>query len=112
MKKYLLSTGRSTDKLEYYIADLFKLYLQVYPDDIPGASGIGFDFIITNTMKSDLPEEVKNRIGNLVSRIKDRFSSLDISVQDIEVIDETKVKFSVLVNSTREEITINLFNDN
>ena len=44
MRKYLLSTGTATDRLEYYVLDLFRLYLKIYPGDIPGASGLGFDF--------------------------------------------------------------------
>ena len=50
-KKYLLSTGLITDKVEIYVLDLFKLHLSVYPKDIPGINNIGFDFIITNTKK-------------------------------------------------------------
>ena len=37
---YLLSTGQITNQVEYYIIDLFKLYLNIWPKDIPGASKI------------------------------------------------------------------------
>ena len=49
MRKFLLSTGKTTDKIEYYVVDLFRLYLSVYPGDIPGASRIGFDFNLRDT---------------------------------------------------------------
>ena len=45
MKRYLLSTGASTTEIEKYVLDLFKLYIQIYPGDIPG-SNIGFNFIL------------------------------------------------------------------
>lgn len=111
-KKYLLSTGKSTDKLEVYIVDLIKLYLQIWPDDIPGASGMGFDFIITNTMKSELPGEVKRKVSDLVSRIQARFKGVSIEVSDITLLNEKQVKITLSVNHTgAEEITINLFNE-
>ena len=51
---YLLSTGQITNQVEYYIIDLFKLYLNIWPKDIPGASKIGFNFIFTNKNKREI----------------------------------------------------------
>lgn len=111
-KKYLLTTGKSTDRLEYYIVDLIKLYLQVYPDDIPGAKDIGFDFIITNTMKSELPDEVKGRVKDLVQKIRSRFNNLPLEVESVDIIDEKKVKIAIkLDGNNTENIEINLFNE-
>jgi hypothetical protein len=113
MKKYLLSTGRVTTKFEEYIVDLFRLYLQIYPDDIPGASNIGFNFILTDVMKSDLPDEVLYRAQSLVNSIKNKFSQgIDISLESCELIDEKLAKIVVKVNKKySEEITIDLYKE-
>ena len=65
----------------------------MYPDDIPGAKDIGFDFIITNTMKSELPDEVKNRVKDLVQKIRSRFNNLSIEVESVDIIDEPVIEF-------------------
>ena len=112
--KYLLSTGRTTDRIEYYIIDLFKLYLTIYPGDIPGAPQIGFDFNLGSTLKVDLVDEVKSRASQLVSKLASRFedTSVEISVESIEIVDETLAKLVVNVNKLKsDEILVSLFND-
>lgn len=74
-KRYLLSTGKVTGKVEYYILDLFRLYLSVYPGDIPGKSSIGFDFTITDALKTELADKVKDKVESLVRKISNQFSS-------------------------------------
>lgn len=71
---YLLSTGQITNQVEYYIIDLFKLYLNIWPKDIPGASKIGFNFIFTNTKKKDLASEITGRVEQLITKIKEKFT--------------------------------------
>ena len=112
-KKYLLSTGRVTGMVEYYILDLFRLYLSIYPGDIPGASQIGFDFTITDTFKANLEDTVKSRVDSLVKKISDQFSpSLKINLESCDLIDDKYAKVVVSCNGVRgEEITINLYND-
>lgn len=107
--KYLLSTGRSTDKLEVYILDLFKLYLNIMPGDIPGY-GIGFNFVLTDTLKSELSSAIRNRISDLIGTIQRKFDSskVQISVSSLDIISDEKVKLVVTVNNTSsEEIIIN-----
>ena len=108
--KYLLSTNDITDKIEYYILDLFKLYLQIYPNDIPG-SDIGFNFILTDVKKTELPDEVKHRINQLINFLNNRFSGVKLSLKSIEIIDEEKAKITIDVNTIQSEIIINLFGD-
>lgn len=110
MNKFLLSTGSSTDKLEYYIIDLFKLYLTVYPEDIPGAPEIGFDFSLTNVKKDELDVEIENRINKFINKIKDKFSqNLTINIKSLELIDETRIRLIINVNKVEsDEILIDI----
>lgn len=111
MIKYLLSTGELTSRLEYYIIDLFKLNMQIYPDDIPW-SVIGFDFIMTDTKKPDVPNEIEYRVRKLLDRFQNRFSGVTIELESIEILDETKARVIFNVNKERGEVTINLYNNN
>ena len=113
MKKYLLSTGKVTDKIEYYILDLFRLYLSIYPRDIPGADRIGFDFNLTDTFKANLSEEVESRVSGLISKIRDRFQSgISINLESCELIDERLAKIIVSVGEIRgEEIVIDIYDN-
>jgi hypothetical protein len=106
--KYLLSTGRSTDRLEVYVLDLFKLYLNIMPGDIPGTD-IGFNFVLTDTLKSNLVSEIRNRVSTIVNTIQNKFdrNKVQISVSSLDIINEEKVKLVVSVNNiTSEEIII------
>lgn len=112
--KYLLSTGVITDQIEYYIIDLFKVYLAVYPGDIPNASHIGFDFIITDTKKADLLSDIKSKINSLLSKIQNKVSKeISISVAEAVLIDETTVKLVINVNQVKsDEILVDLYKNN
>lgn len=110
MQRYLLSSGDITEKLELYILDLFKLNMQIYPEDIPW-SAIGFDFILTDTPKSDVPAEVEYRVRMLLNRFSERFSGVDISLESIEILDETRARVIFNVNVERSEVEINLYNE-
>lgn len=113
MKKYLLSSGQATDKVEYYVLDLFKLYLKIFPGDIPGASGLGFDFNLGDTRKADVPEVLRSRVNQLIKKIQDRFTSgITMSLESLEIVSETKAKVIIKVNrEVSEEIYINLYNE-
>lgn len=108
--KYLLSDGSSTNRVEYYIIDLFKLYLNIYPNDIPNSPNIGFDFILTDVKKDELVRNVRNRVEILVNKIKDKFTkTLSIEIESIEIIDETKVKLVINVNQVQsDDIVVNI----
>lgn len=110
MKKYLLSTGYATDKIEEYVVDIFRLYLQVWPGEIPGSPQIGFDFILTDIKKADLVNTVTTRLSSLINKIQDKFGkAVDISLESVEIIDETKVSVTIRVNdSTTDKFIIEL----
>ena len=112
--KYLLSSGKATDRLEYYVMDLFKIYLSVYPGDIAGSPDFGFDFSFSNTFRADLKETVMSKVNELVSVISSRFSENEvrISISSLEIIDESLAKLVVDVNKLQsEEIVVNLYNE-
>lgn len=113
MAKFLLSTGKSTNKIEYYIVDLFRIYLQVYPGDIPNVSGFGFNFVMDNVMKADLERELKSRINTLVSLIQERFegNGVTITVDAISIINESLANVVISVNDVSSgDIEVNLYN--
>ena len=103
-KKYLLSTGITTDRVDQYIIDLFKLYLSVYPGDIPNYESLGFDFIMNDVKKDELVSEIRNRLGNLVTKIKKQFQGIHMSITDIELINETTLSLVINVNQTRSDV--------
>lgn len=113
MKKYLLSTGQATDRVEYYVLDLFKLYLKIFPGDIPGASGLGFDFNLGDTRKADIPEVLRSRVSQLIKKIQDRFTTgITMSLESLEIVSETKAKVVIKVNRVvSDEIYLNLYNE-
>ena len=106
--KYLLSNGDLTERLELYIIDLFKLNIQVYPDDIPW-SAIGFDFLMTDTKKPNVPGEIEYRVRNLLDRFQKRFSGVVIEFESIEILDETRARVTFNVSKERGEVEINLY---
>ena len=107
MRKYLLSTGRSTDKIEEYVVDLFRLYLQIWPGDIPGDSSIGFDFILTDVKGIDLKREVATRVDKLISKIREKFNGgVTITVEEISFLSTSQVKVTLKVNNTLTENVI------
>lgn len=111
--KYLLSTGITTDRVEYYIIDLIKLYLSVYPGDIPNADYIGFDFIIADTKKADLASDIRSKVDTLISKIQDKVSGVSISLVELALVNETTVKIIIDVNQIKsDEILVDLYKNN
>lgn len=108
--KYLLTTGEYTSRTERYILDLFKLYFEVEPSEIPNSS-IGFNKTLTNVNKEDLKEEVSDRLRRLISRFQDKFTSVKITLDDLEMIDESTFKIKVSANTETEyyEISSGLY---
>lgn len=105
--KYLLSTGETTGKIEKYILDLFKLNMAIYPDDIPN-SNIGFNFVITDVKKSELPGEIRSRITSLITRLQSRFSGITISLESLELLSEELARVVVKVNQESEQIELTI----
>jgi hypothetical protein len=110
MRQYLLSSGEITTKLELYIIDLFKLNMQIYPGDIPW-SAIGFDFIMTDVKKPDVPGEIEFRVNKLLDRFNSRFKGVNISLESIELLDEERARVVFNVNKERGEVEINLYEE-
>lgn len=109
MNRYLLSSGESTSKLEYYIIDLFKINLNVWPNDIPHTSDIGFDFILTGVTKDNLTNEVKSRINSLIRKIQKKFETVTIAIETLDIIDEETIKLVISVNKeVSDEMTVNI----
>ena len=109
--KYLLSTGKSTLKVEEYILDLVRLYLNINPGDIPGRSDFGVNFTITNTMKDELQSEIRYMSKSLVEIIKSRLPGISLVIESIFLIDEQRVKLVLQVNGKlAEEYYIDLYN--
>ena len=113
MEKYLLSTGKSTYRLELYILDQFKLYLTVNPGDIPGDSSIGFDFTLTNVMKSELREEVSKRVMELIQKIQSEYGKeVTIVVNSLDIINEERADLVITVTAGGEvmdNISVDLY---
>lgn len=109
--KYLLSTGETTSRMEYYILDLFRLNLQIFPNDIPGAPEIGFNFVFNDVKKDEVVGEVRSRVSSLASVIKQRLNnnSYNISVDSIEILDESRVRITISVNEVvSDTITLDI----
>lgn len=109
-KKYLLSTGVTTDRIDLYIIDLFKIYLTVWPGDIPNYATLGFDFIMNNVKKDELVSEIRKRLGNLISIMQKKFQDVAMSITDLELIGDSTLKLVINVNQTRsDEIFVDLY---
>lgn len=111
MKKYLLSTGSCTDKIEYYIIDLIRLNFIILPDDIPGETGIGFDYLLINEKKDEIVSSIKSKLKVLINKIKNRLGDkYDITIQSIDLINGTegRLKLIINVNEVSEELTVSV----
>ena len=110
--RYLLSNGRSTTKAEEYIIDLFRIYLTVYPGDIPHYKKLGFDFLLTDITKDGMTEAVKGKVTSLVSKIQDSLPNqkYTITISELDLIDEETVRLVIDVSGYKsEDIYINLY---
>lgn len=107
-KKYLLSTGKTTELVEYYIIDLFKLHLSIYPKDIPGADHIGFNFIITNTKKDEIKSDISGRLDELINKFRKRFTGIDIQISESALINDSTVKLIIAVNEISETVLVDI----
>jgi len=106
MKKYLLSTGKSTDKVERYILDLFSIYMATLPGDVPG-SDIGFDFIVNGVKKDELMMTIKQRLKTLISNISKKVGNVaNIVIESIVFVSESKVKVTIKVNEVTENYLV------
>lgn len=113
IKRYLLSDGQATTKMEEYIIDLFRIYLTVYPKDIPHYSKLGFDFLLTNVTKDGLKEGVTNKVNSLIDLIQESVGeSYKITIAELDLIDEETVRLVIDVDGVEsEEIYINLYQE-
>ena len=111
--KYLLSTGKATTKVEEYIIDLFKIFLTLYPGDVPHYENLGFNFIITEVTKDNLKSEITSMVNDLIEKIRNVLpGSYTITINTLDLIDEETVKLIIDVDGTlSEEIYINIYDE-
>lgn len=97
MIKYLLSTGKTTlDKVEY-LEDLFRLHFSIHPKDIPGAGWIGVRINVSGFRKSDLIPTIKSEISTFLTKAAQRLNLQKAELGNLEIIDESLVKVSIIV---------------
>lgn len=110
MTKYLLSTGYSTDSVEKYILDLFRVYLITNIGDIPNSS-IGFNFTFTNVRKDELLVMIKSKLTGLINVFAKKFPNHKIDIESLDLINESLVKLTVNVNKIKDtyEISTGLY---
>lgn len=111
MTKYLLSTGETTTKIEEYVLDLFKMNLQIRPDDIPHYSTVGFDFTLIGIPKDLLKQEVRNRLEILITNIQNLFdkSVVRISLKSLTLVNDETICIVIDINNyTSGEIKIEI----
>jgi len=109
--KYLLSTGKITTRIEYYILDLIKLNLTVLPKDLPiDSSEIGFDYAMSGITKDQLKTEVRSRLTYLIKKIQERFPGVDLQITSLSIVDESTVNLTLTVNGKIDrDFNINLY---
>ncbi len=109
--KYLLSGGRGTTRIEEYLIDLFKIYLKIYPGDVPGAPDFGFDFNLQGVYQDELPAELESRVTRLVQKVNSRFSGSKISlrIESLEIISETKARLKISAGTLVDDIEVNIY---
>ena len=97
--KYLLSSGKTTYKIEEYIIDLIILYLTVYPGDIPYRKDFGIDFNLSGVFKDELPAKLESRISELLEKIRDHIGGgYELKQESLDLIDEETAKLVISVN--------------
>lgn len=99
-KKYLLSSGKTTYKVEEYIIDLVTLYLTIYPGDIPHRRDFGIDFNLSGVFKDELPTKLEILISELLGKIRDKVGGglIDIKQESLDLIDEETAKLVISVD--------------
>lgn len=111
MTKYLLSTGETTTKIEEYVLDLFKMNLQIRPNDVPHYSAVGFDFTLAGIPKDTLKQEIRRRLEILITNIQGLFdkSVIKISLKSVTLVNDELVSVVVDINNyTSGEIEIEI----
>lgn len=111
--KYVLSNGKTTRDLNTYIIDLFRVYTTVYKNDIPGST-IGYDFILSDVKKDELPKIVDEKCSGLVSIISDKVKSISgatLSLISVRRLEADRFTVSVSVShgpGDEKELNVNL----
>lgn len=110
-KRYLLSTGKITSKVEEYIVDLCRLYLTIYPGDIPHRKDFGIDFNLSGVFKDELPTKLEILVSDLLEKIKEKVGGglIEIKQESLDLIDEERAKLVISVDGKKsEDIYINV----
>lgn len=103
MAKYILSTGEVTEKPERYVQDLFKLFLTVYPGDIPN-SDLGFNFILGDVKKDEFSIAINERAVELVNKVNNYIpAEVSLELDSIDILSYDKVRIFVNIYGNTEE---------
>lgn len=109
MKRYLLSTGSSTSKVELYMLDLLRLNISIFSGDIPN-SAVGFNIITSNIHKDELLGAIESRLQLLVENINKRMGlpGYTMKIDSVELVGPSNARVVVSINSTKDTVDINL----
>ena len=108
MANYVLSTGEITKKEERYVLDLFKIFLRLYPLDVPG-SDVGFDYFLGDTKKDELKGKILRKAQELVSKVKEKApKNVDMSIESIDILSYSEATIKIRAGIYEEDIMINI----
>lgn len=103
MAKYVLSTGKVTERVEHYVLDLFNILLHVYPNDVPNSS-TGFDFYLGEVHKDEFPIKIQEKAERLVNSVRELVPvNLNIELTGVDIISYSKVRINVRIDEEIEE---------
>lgn len=113
MNRYMLSSGRTTTKIQEYILDLFSLYLGLNPGDVPGLPDFGFNFTFAGVPKMELMSKMEFRINAFLEKIGKSFPNHRIVLEELIMPTEETVKIVVSVDGSTatEPIYLNIYED-
>ena len=109
MKKYLLSSARTTTKPEEYILDLFRLYLGVNPGDVPYVPDYGYNFTFAGIPKSELYDKIEFRMDAFVKKIASSFPTAKVVLEDLRMPSEEIVQATIRVGDLKTELYVNIY---
>lgn len=109
--KYLLSSGRGTSRIEEYLMDLFKLYLHIFPGDIPGAPDFGYDFNLQGTYQDVLPAELESRVSRLIQKVNSRFPAqrMNLRLESLELLSPERARLRISAGTLVDDIEVNIY---
>ena len=59
---------------------------------------------MNDVKKDELVSEIRNRLENLVTKIQKQFQGVQMSITNIELLNETTLSLVINVNQTRSDV--------